>query len=133
MNRFRWRTGPAALVAVLLACAGTAGAAGQPREITGADGGPMVLVPKGEFIMGSPPGSFIFGDNETPQKKIRLPAFYIDKYEVTNARFRKYFVPKENYSGSFEQDDQTVVGVTWYQARDYCARVVKRLPTDAEW
>ena len=47
-----------------------AGAAGLPREIVGDDGAPMVLVPKGEFIMGSPAGSYIFGDNETPQRRV---------------------------------------------------------------
>jgi formylglycine-generating enzyme required for sulfatase activity len=120
-----------ALFAVLMA--GAAGSANQPKEIKGADGASMVLVSKGKFIMGSPAGSYIFGDNETPQKKIELKAFYIDKYEVTNRLFRKYFVPKESYSGSFELAEQPVVGVTWYQARDYCARVKKRLPTEAEW
>jgi formylglycine-generating enzyme required for sulfatase activity len=134
MNRNRWRLiFLAVLMAAIFVRAGVAGAANLPRVITGADGAPMVLVPKGVFIMGSPLGSFIFGDNESPQKKIKLPAFYIDKYEVTNARFRKFFVPKENYSGSFEHDNQPIVGVTWYQARDYCKRVGKRLPTEAEW
>ncbi len=134
MNRNRWRLiSLAALVASIIVRAGVAGAANSPREITGADGAPMVLVPKGVFIMGSPVGSYIFGDNESPQKKVTLPAYYIDKFEVTNARFRKFFVPKEAYSRSFEQDNQPVVGVTWYQARDYCKRAGKRLPTEAEW
>ena len=34
--------------------------------------------------MGSTPGGYIFGDNETPRRRIYLKAFYIDKYEVTN-------------------------------------------------
>jgi sulfatase modifying factor 1 len=133
MSRIRRWMRPAAFVAGLFVWAGTAEPAKPPREITGADGAPMVLVPKGEFVMGSPWGSYIFGDNESPQKKVRLDAFYIDKYEVTNARFRKYFVPEERYSRSFELNEQPVVGVTWYQARDYCKRVGKRLPTEAEW
>ena len=74
--------------------------------------------------MGSTPGGYIFGDNETPRRRIYLKAFYIDKYEITNRRFRKFFAPVERYAGSFEEPEQPVVGVTWFQARDYCARAV---------
>ncbi|MFP6888431.1 MAG: SUMF1/EgtB/PvdO family nonheme iron enzyme, partial [Nitrospinota bacterium] len=83
--------------AVFLSAALAAGegetASPSPREIRGADGAPMVLVPKGEFIMGSPQGTYIFGDNEAPQRRVHLEAFYIDKFEVTNARFRKILTP----------------------------------------
>ena len=106
---------------------------GLPKQITGLDGAPLVLVPVGEFVMGSAPGGYIFGDNETPRRRIFLKAFYIDKYEVTNRRFRKFFAPAARYAGSFEEPEQPVVGVTWFQARDYCARVGRRLPTEAEW
>jgi hypothetical protein len=34
--------------------------------------GPMVLVPKGELIMGSEPGAFIFGDNGTHRRHVFL-------------------------------------------------------------
>ncbi len=107
--------------------------AGLPRRIIGSDGAPLVLVPAGEFVMGSPPGGYIFGDNETPLRRIFLKAFYIDKYEITNRRFRKFLRPVERYAGSFEEPGQPVVGVTWFQARDYCARVGRRLPTEAQW
>ncbi|MDE0330535.1 MAG: SUMF1/EgtB/PvdO family nonheme iron enzyme [Nitrospinae bacterium] len=104
-----------------------------PRRITGLDGAPLLLVPAGEFVMGSSPGGYIFGDNETPRRRIFLKAFYIDKYEVTNRRFRKFFTPVDRYAGSFEEPDQPVVGVTWFQARAYCGRVGRRLPTEAQW
>jgi formylglycine-generating enzyme required for sulfatase activity len=123
--------------AVFLSAALAAGegetASPSPREIRGADGAPMVLVPKGEFIMGSPQGTYIFGDNETPQRRVHLEAFYIDKFEVTNARFRKILTPSQGYMGTFNRDDQPVVGVSWFQANAYCTRVGKRLPTEAEW
>lgn len=108
-------------------------AAGLPKEITGADGAPMVLVPKGEFLMGAQPGNFIFGDNERPLRRVHLADFYIDKFELTNQRFRKFFRPAVSYSGTFRLPNQPIVGVTWFQARDYCVRVKKRLPTEAEW
>lgn len=126
---------PATLLAFFLA-AGAAGAAqgeGPPKRITGADGAPLLLVPAGEFVMGSTPGGYIFGDNETPRRRIFLKAFYIDKYEITNRRFRRLFTPVDRYAGSFEEPEQPVVGVTWFQAHEYCERVGRRLPTEAEW
>ena len=123
----------AVFLAAMLAALNVHPASGPPREIIGADGAPMVLVPKGEFIMGSEPGAFIFGDNETPQRRVFLDAFYIDKFEVTNALFNKRFAPKSDYRGNFSGDRQPVVGVSWFQAKSYCASVEKRLPTEAEW
>ena len=52
---------------------------------------------------------------------------------MTNRRFLKILKPAESYSGTFLQPEQPIVGVTWYQARDYCTQVKKRLPTEAEW
>ncbi len=131
------RRGPLWALFVFLLLLGRAAppaeAAGLPREIVGDDGAPMVLVPKGEFIMGSPAGFYIFGDNETPQRRVHLEAFYIDKYEVTNKLYRKLFTAARKYPGVFLLPDQPIVGVNWGQARDYCVRVNKRLPTEAEW
>jgi formylglycine-generating enzyme required for sulfatase activity len=120
------------IAALFAACDGSA-APRLPREIKDADGAPMTLVPKGEFVMGSLLGTYIFGDNEAPRRRVKLEAFYIDKFEVTNARFRKHLTPNEDYPGSFTSDDQPVVGVSCFQAREYCGRVKKRLPTKAEW
>lgn len=48
----------------------------------------MVLIPAGEFLMGSPEGEGVF--DEYPQHKVYLDAYYIDKYEVTNVQFKKF-------------------------------------------
>ena len=47
------------------------------------DIGSMVLIPAGEFPMGSDAGEF----DEAPPHRVYLDAFYIDKYEVTNAQY----------------------------------------------
>jgi hypothetical protein len=68
-----------------------------PATIVGNDGAEMVLVPAGEFIMGSDGDELdrfkasreSFGD-EIPRHRVYLDAFYIDKYEVTNARFQQF-------------------------------------------
>ena len=52
------------------------------------DGAEMVLIPKGTFLMGSPDGEG--GDGERSQHEVSLNTFYIDKYEVTNAQFKKF-------------------------------------------
>ncbi len=86
----------------------------------------MVLVPAGEFIMGVDGGS----PDERPRRKVNLPAFYIDKFEVTNAEFQKVF-PTHRF------DERAgmlpVTGVTWDQATSYAQALGKRLPTEEEW
>ncbi|MCP4252782.1 MAG: formylglycine-generating enzyme family protein, partial [Candidatus Scalindua sp.] len=48
----------------------------------------MTLVPSGEFLMGSKEEDFI--PEEMPQHAVILDAFYIDRYEVTNAQYWKF-------------------------------------------
>ncbi|MBI3946784.1 MAG: SUMF1/EgtB/PvdO family nonheme iron enzyme [Armatimonadetes bacterium] len=50
------------------------------------DGAPMVYVPAGEFTMGGPQSEF---DN-SPGRRLFLPAFYIDRHEVTNERYARF-------------------------------------------
>ncbi len=89
----------------------------------------MVKVPAGWFIMGSDSGA----DDEKPKRRVYLDKFYIDKYPVTNARFRRFGTPEKDFGAKFNGDRQPVVGVTWFQVRDYCTSAGKRLPTEAEW
>ena len=85
----------------------------------------MVLVPAGPFIRGSDRAP-----DEMPETEINVPAFYIDKYEVTNAEFREVF-PAHEFPDGWENYPAT--GVSWTQAVDYAQKVGKRLPTEAEW
>jgi len=48
----------------------------------------MVLIPAGEFIMGSSEGEGAF--DEHPQHTVYIDSFYIDKYEVTNMQFQEF-------------------------------------------
>ncbi len=95
----------------------------------------MVLIPAGEFTMGSEDGD----KDELPQRQVYLDAFYIAKYEVTNAQYRK-FVKATGYrepygwdDKNFNQPNQPVVGVSWEDAAAYCKWAGRRLPTEAEW
>ncbi len=105
------------------------------KEITGKDGAKMVLIPAGKFQMGSKDGK----NDEKPIHKVYLDAFYMDVYEVTNAQYKK-FMEAMGYKAPtfwnglhFNKPDQSVVGVSWYDASAYAKWAGKRLPTEAEW
>ena len=109
-----------------------------PQEIPSKDGGPMVLVPAGTFMMGSPEGT---GEpDERPQHKVYLNEYYIDQYEVTVERYHHFLKVKNRGAPKYwdqvelSRDGQKpVVRITWYDARAYCQWAGKRLPTEAEW
>jgi len=106
----------------------------------------MILIPAGKFIMGSNDGNY----DESPKREVYIDAFYIDKYPVTNAEYKKfidetgYKAPYLGYSWSQKYDwqngmypegkgDCPVVLVSWDDAVAYCKWAGKRLPTEAEW
>jgi formylglycine-generating enzyme required for sulfatase activity len=107
----------------------------------------MVLVPAGEFLMGSPLGSDGFSD-EQPLRRVYVSAFWIDRYEVTNLHYLRFVqatghAAPQNTNPSFTLWEQggppahiethPVVNVSWHDAVAYCHWVGKRLPTEAEW
>jgi serine/threonine protein kinase/formylglycine-generating enzyme required for sulfatase activity len=113
-----------------------------PTEITDSKGVSMMLVPAGEFTMGSNNGE----TNEKPVHIVNLNAFYMDKYEVTNALYEACVdvgvcdPPHEissythaSYYGNPQYDNYPVVMLDWSQAKSYCEWRDARLPTEAEW
>jgi formylglycine-generating enzyme required for sulfatase activity len=102
----------------------------------------MIEIPTGAFTMGSDSGD----PEDAPARDVDLPAFEIDKFEVTNADFDA-FVKETGYVTFAEQqgarnwrdewgngeDNHPVVMVTWDDATAYCEWLGKRLPAEAEW
>jgi formylglycine-generating enzyme required for sulfatase activity len=114
----------------------------------GAADPPMVLIPAGEFMMGSEQA----GADARPVHRVLVSAFYMDTHEVTQSSYEE--LTGVNIS-KFEGDDNPVEQVRWTQAVRYCnarSRAGKlrpcydeqtwacdfsadgyRLPTEAEW
>ena len=108
-----------------------------PQTILGNDGAEMVLIPAGEFLMGSNDGDA--REDEKPIHTVYLDAFYMDKYEVTIGKY-KQFVRATGHralpdwvSKISPTDQHPVIGVSWHDAMAYTQWTGKRLPTEAEW
>jgi formylglycine-generating enzyme required for sulfatase activity len=134
----QWRRGKYLAAAMITAAivAATIFYAGVERvktTRTGKDGAPAILVPAGTFIMGD--------DEESPRRELFVAAFYMDKYEVTVARYANFMKATGNLKTPEEWDTVDlkangalpVVGVDWYDASSYCQWAGKRLPTETEW
>ena len=131
------------LLAILISCPAIA-------QETG-----MVLIPAGEFTMGSEDSNA--DSDEAPEHTVYLDAYWIYKHEVTNAQYAEFMNDQGNQtedgvtwldsgeddarihqsSGDWIPDsgygDHPVVEVSWYGAQAYCEWAGGRLPTEAEW
>lgn len=80
----------------------------------------MVLIPEGQFMAGNPDSL----------ESMVLEAFYLDEYEVTQQEFERVMGRNPAF---FKGTDRPVEKVTWYDAKEYCEKSGKRLPTEWEW
>jgi formylglycine-generating enzyme required for sulfatase activity len=107
----------------------------------------LMLIPAGEFMMGSADDDGTAADNERPQHRVQLTQFLMEATPVTQAQWRvvagydpvdgdvKMAADPSKYKG----DDRPVEQVNWYQATEFCQRLSKRtgkhfhLPSEAQW
>ncbi|MDJ0715451.1 MAG: SUMF1/EgtB/PvdO family nonheme iron enzyme [Prochloraceae cyanobacterium] len=104
----------------------------------------MVLIPAGTFLMGSPESEGPYS-SERPQHFVSVPAFYMSKFQVTQAQWKAIAsLPKINDDlnqdpSYFKGNDRPVETITRFSAVEFCDRLSLktgrhyRLPSEAEW
>ena len=109
-------------------------ATGKPWKIRHtASGIVMLLVPPGEFLMGSPESDKDHRHDETQHKRVIRSAFYLSQFEVSKAEWRA-IAAKD--AGSFKADRLPVESVSWNNIHENFlapSRDFFRLPSEAEW
>ena len=97
----------------------------------------MVLVPAGGFPLGDWHNEGY--ENESARFEVYLDPYWIDVYEVTNIKYKKFLSAASRSGPRFAgfpyvgRPYQPVVGVSWADAEAYCRWAGKRLPTEFEW
>ncbi len=73
-------------------------------------------------------------DRRFPSGFMGVPAFYIDQKEITVRLYRKVDPEYDEIRFTGQPcPDCPVMGINWGQARNYCLKAGKRLPTEQEW
>ncbi len=112
------------------------------------DASQMIEIPAGEFLMGCDQWDSRSPclDGEAPSHQVHLDSYAIDLYEVSNAQYAQCVAAVACRPPNFGDSDlqeakyanpgfshHPITNVDWYDARDYCTWVGKRLPSEAEW
>ena len=106
----------------------------------------LMHIPAGEFMMGAPDGEPDAEDDERPQHLVKLEAFLLGRYPVTQAQWRivameysqqeRELDPDPSY---FKGDNLPVEQVSWEEAIEFCLRLSEKtgkayhLPSEAQW
>ena len=101
----------------------------------------MVLIPAGEFLMGSPDSDKDARDDEKPQHRVRITKpFYLGKYLVTQEQWEAVMGNNPSY---FKGPKNPVEQVSWDDCQKFLEKVNAKvgtqkggkfaLPTEAQW
>jgi formylglycine-generating enzyme required for sulfatase activity len=109
----------------------------SPAGFVNPSGAQMMLIPGGEFLMGSDAPDA--GPDEQPLTPVTLSEFYMSRHPVTNADYEQFDPSHKQKRMTGAGDDHPVVYVTSLEAIKYCQWLGQkdgknyRLPTEAEW
>lgn len=109
-----------------------------PNNFTNSFGMEFMLIPAGEFDMGSPQNEAGRDDDEGPLHLVKIAnAFYMGKYEITQKQWRDVMGTDPSY---FKGDNLPVEQVSWNEVQEFISRLNEkegrdkyRLPSEAEW
>jgi len=129
--------------------------AAQPGDvISNSIGMPLVLLPRGCFVMGSPLSEYQRHEDEKPYPTMMTKKMLMGVYEVTQQDYQTVMENNPSYYSASGDGAESVrklnpkrfpvEQVAWRDAVDFCARLsslsdermagrVYRLPTEAEW
>ncbi|MCE9551843.1 MAG: SUMF1/EgtB/PvdO family nonheme iron enzyme [Planctomycetes bacterium] len=119
------------------------------ETITNSIGMKFVLVPEGEFAMGSPATESRHTKNEQ-QHRVRIThPFYLGVHPVTQAEYQRVMTKNPSLFSPTGEGREQVAGldasrlpvesISWSDAQEFCKRLSQmegqtyRLPTEAEW
>jgi formylglycine-generating enzyme required for sulfatase activity len=132
----------------------------QPKVLTNSIDMKLVLIPKGKFMMGSPPDEEGSGDDERRHEVTISRDYHLGMHEVTQAQYTKIMGKNPSHfqgDAVAERHPETnrvvkdvdsanhpVEQVSWEDAVEFCQRLsalpeekkagrVYRLPSEAEW
>ena len=106
---------------------------------------PMVQIPSGSFLMGSPEDNQNRFNDEGPQHEVNLAAFWMAQTPITQAQWRevaswqKVELDLDPDPSFFKSDQRPVERVSWFEAMEFCHRLSQRtgrrytLPSEAQW
>jgi formylglycine-generating enzyme required for sulfatase activity len=89
----------------------------------------FILLPGGEFDMGSPPLPSS-GEDELPQHRVTLDPFFISKYEVTQGQWRAVMGDSPSF---FPGERLPVELVSWEECARFSMVMGLELPSEAQW
>ncbi len=105
----------------------------------------MIAIPGGKFLMGSPENEEGRYHRESPQHEVTIQPFYMGKYPVTQAQWKKVaslpkvktdLNPKPSF---FKGENLPVEQVSWLDAQEFCTRLSQatgklyRFSSESEW
>lgn len=97
----------------------------------------LVLIPPGQFLMGSPETEPDRWGDEGPRHLVTLTqGFWLGTHPITQKQWQHWM---KSAPSKFKGDDHPVDSVSWNECRDFCKKLGKqvgrrvRLPSEAEW